>query len=69
MSGQTSHNDEIIIEDEEDPLADDVINPAALCNVIMEDWRVDIIVWESKIENRKTKLDPKQICDNELIGN
>ena len=22
-----------------------------------------------RIENRKTKLDPKQICDNELIGN
>jgi len=41
MSGQTSHNDEIIIDEEEDdPLADDVINPAALCNVIMEDWRL-----------------------------
>ncbi len=58
MSGQTKYNDEIIIDEEEDdPLADDVINPAALCNVIMEDWRL-------RLQNLN-----QQICDNELIGN
>jgi hypothetical protein len=28
----------IVEDDDEDPLSDDVIIPAAICNVVMEDW-------------------------------
>ena len=40
LAALSSADDEVIVEDDdedEDPLADDVIIPAAICNVIMED--------------------------------
>ena len=38
-------------DEEEDPLADDVINPAALCNVIMEDWNLMISDTQNPIDS------------------
>ena len=37
QSSDDTANDVTMEDEEEDPLADDVINPAALCNVVMED--------------------------------
>ena len=38
-------------DEEEDPLADDVIIPAALCNVVMEDWNLMISDTQNPIDS------------------